>query len=83
MARSPKQLWFNELQELIQMLQAENPGLKTLLHVSKEENQRLQAMKMQIGEGSMNEMVMRPYCDHGNFTSNEREHESENACTVF
>jgi hypothetical protein len=50
MARSPKQSWFNKLQELNQMLQAENVGLKTLLHVAEEENQRLQeqlqAMKM-------------------------------------
>jgi len=42
MVRSPKELWFDELQELNQMLQAENVGLNTLLHVTKEENQRLQ-----------------------------------------
>jgi hypothetical protein len=87
MARSPKQLWFDELQELNQMLQAENVGLKTLLHVAEEENQRLQeqlqAMKMQTGEGSMNEMVIRPSCDHGNFTSYGCEHDSANACTLF
>jgi hypothetical protein len=42
MARSPKESWFDELQELNQMLQAKNAGLKTLLHVAEEENQRLQ-----------------------------------------
>jgi hypothetical protein len=87
MARSPKQSWFDEIQELNQMLQAENVGLKTLLHVAEEENQRLQeqlqAMKMQIGEGSTNEMVIRPSCDHGNFTSYDRKHDSANACTLF
>jgi hypothetical protein len=86
MARSPKQLWFDELQELNQILQAENVGLKTLLHVAEEENQRLQeqlqAMKVQTGEGSMNEMVIRPFCDHGNFTSYGFEHDSANACTL-
>jgi hypothetical protein len=84
MARSPKQLLFNELKELNQMLQAENVGLKTLLHVA--ENQRLQeqlqSMKMQIEEGSTNEIVIRPSCDHGNFTSYGCEHDNENACTL-
>jgi hypothetical protein len=42
MERSPKQLWFYELQELNQMLQVENAGLKTLLHVAEEENRKLQ-----------------------------------------
>jgi hypothetical protein len=50
MTRSPKQSWFDELQELNQMLKAENVGLNTLLHVAEEEKQRLQeqlqAMKM-------------------------------------
>jgi hypothetical protein len=26
---------------------------------------------------------MRPYCDHGNFTSYERNHDNANACTRF
>jgi hypothetical protein len=38
----PKKLWFNEIQELNQVLQVENVGLKTLLHVAEEENQRLE-----------------------------------------
>jgi hypothetical protein len=87
MVRSPKNLWFDELQELNQMLQAENFGLKTLLHVAEEENQRLQeqlqAMNIQTGEGSMNGMVIRTYCEHGNFTSYGREHDNANACTLF
>jgi hypothetical protein len=37
-----KKLWFDELQELNQILQEENVGLNTLLHVAEEENQRLQ-----------------------------------------
>jgi hypothetical protein len=40
-------------------------------------------MKMQTGEGSTNEMVMRPSCDHGKFTGYESEHDSENACILF
>jgi hypothetical protein len=40
-------------------------------------------MKMQIEEGSTNEMVIRPSCDHGNFTSNGCEHDSANAWTLF
>jgi hypothetical protein len=63
MTRSPKQSWFDELQELNQMLQAENVGLKTLLHVAEEENQRLQeklqSMKIHIEEESTNETVIR------------------------
>jgi hypothetical protein len=86
MERLPKQLWFNELQEINQMLQEENVGLNTLFHVAEEENQRLQeqlqAMNMQIGEGSMNKMVIRPYRDHGNFTKYECEHDNANACTL-
>jgi hypothetical protein len=69
------------------VLQVENDGLKTLLHVAEEENQilqeRLQAMKMQTKEGSTNEMVIRPSCDHGNFTNYGCEHDSANACTLF
>jgi hypothetical protein len=42
MVRSPKELWFNELQELNQILQVKNVGLKTLLHVAEEENESLQ-----------------------------------------
>jgi hypothetical protein len=30
----------------------------------------------------MNEMVIRPFCDHGNFTSYGFEHDSANACTL-
>jgi hypothetical protein len=76
-------LWFDELQELNQMLQEDNVGLKTLLHVAKEENKRLKSMKMQTWEGSTNETVIRPSCDHGKFTSYGCEHESANACTLF
>jgi hypothetical protein len=69
------------------MLQEENVGLKKLLHVSEEENQRLQEqlqdMKMHIEEGSTNETVIRPSCDHGNFSSYGCEHDSTNACTLF
>jgi hypothetical protein len=61
--------------------------LKTLLQVAEEENQRLQeklqAMKMQTGEDSMNEMVVRPFCDHGNFTSYGFKHDNANSCTHF
>jgi hypothetical protein len=69
------------------MLQAKNVGLNTLLHVAEEENQRLQeklqAMKMQTEEGSMNETMIRPSCDHGNFIGYGCEHDSTNACTLF
>jgi hypothetical protein len=86
MTRSPNQSWFDELQELNQMLQTENVGLKTLLHVAEEEKQRLQeklqAIKMQREEGSMNETVIRRSCDHGNFTSYGCKHDSANACTL-
>jgi hypothetical protein len=86
MTRSPNQSWFDELKEIHQMLQGENVGLKTLLHVAEEENQRLQeqlqAMNMKTKEGSTNETVIRPYCNHGNFISYGCEHENENACTL-
>jgi len=39
-------------------------------------------MKMQTGEGSTNETVIIPSCDHGNYTSYGCEHDSENACTL-
>ena len=65
------------------MLQEDNVGLKTLLHVAKEENKRLKSMKMQTWEGSTNETVIRPSCDHGNFTSYGCNHDSANACTLF
>jgi hypothetical protein len=83
MERSPKQLWFDELQELSQILQAENVGLKTLLHVAEEENQRLQAMKVQTWEGSTNDIMIRTFCDHGNLTNYAFEHDRENACPLF
>jgi hypothetical protein len=87
MERLPKQSWFDELQELNQMLQAENAGLKTLLHVVEEENQRfqeqLQTMKMETGEGSTNATVIIPSCEHGNFTNYGCENDSANACTFF
>ena len=69
------------------MLQAENVGLKTLFHVAEEENLRLQeqlqAMKMQTEEGSTNEMVIRPSCDHGSFTNYGCEHNNADACTLL
>jgi len=40
-------------------------------------------MKMQTEEGSTNEMAIRPFCDHGNFTSYGFNHDSANACTLF
>ena len=80
-------MWFDELQDINQMLEAHNVGLKTLLLVAEEENQRLQenlqAMKMQIGEGSMTETVIIPFCDHGSFTNYQCKHESENGCTLL
>jgi hypothetical protein len=86
MERSPKPLWFDELQYLNQILQAENVGLKTSLHIVEEDNQmlqeKLQSMKMQAREGYMNETVIRPFCDHGNFTNYGFEHDNENACTL-
>jgi hypothetical protein len=86
MARSPRQSWFDDLQDLNQILQVENARLKTLLHVLEEENQRfqknLQAMKVQTREGSTNETVIRPFCDHGNSTSYGLEHDSANVFTL-
>jgi hypothetical protein len=58
-----------------------------LFHVTEEENQKLQeqlqAMKMKTGEGCTNETVIRPFFDHGNFTSYGFEHDNANACTLF
>jgi hypothetical protein len=40
-------------------------------------------MKMHTREGSMNGTMIRPSCDHGNFTSYECQHDNANACTLF
>jgi hypothetical protein len=40
-------------------------------------------MKMQTKEGYMNDTMIRPSCDHGNFTSYESDHDSANPCTLF
>jgi hypothetical protein len=86
MTRLPKQLWFNELQEMSQILQVENSRLKKLLNVAEEDNQRLQeqlqSMKVKIRESSMNETMIIPFFDHGKFTSYGFEHDSANACTL-
>jgi hypothetical protein len=40
-------------------------------------------VKVQTKEGSMNETVKRPFCDHGNFTIYGFENDNANAYTLF
>jgi regulator of replication initiation timing len=85
--RMPKKAWFNELQEINKSIQTENAKLKKMLQDAKEENQRLrfqlQAMKEQVGEGSMIEATINPSCDHGKYTSYRSNHDNVDGCAYF
>jgi hypothetical protein len=87
MERTPKKVWFDELQEINQILQTKNVGLKTLLQAAEEENQmlrlQLQAMKVQAGEGSMSGEVKRPSCGHGGYTGYGSDHDNVDGCVYF
>ena len=80
----PKHLWFDELQEINQILQAENARLKTLLQAIEKENQmlrlQLQAIKVQAREGSTSGEVKMSSCGHGKYIGYGSNHDNVDGC---